>query len=314
MNPAGSRPAGPAPRLAPGMRVIDGTLLAGWPLPPAGAARGLAPGGTLMIAGSALMPGAAILAATAALRVGAGPVSVATARSVAPILAVALPESRVLGLRETPRGGLTRLPPGTAGWEFGTLLVGPGMPGDDATARLLQGARARHPRAPLVLSAGATQALGSDAVPWDRFVAGPVLALADDAELAALAGTTPAEVQAHPARVTQKAARHWRVAILHRGSPAQVAAPDGRTFVLADAPAGLSLPGAGAVLGGIAVGLLARGAGLEQAAAWSLALHAAAFAALVGRLGPVGGLAREVVDELPGALRRLDLAAGQHPA
>lgn len=293
----------PDAKAPPGLREIDPGLLREWPLPPVPCVPGRRAGRTLMIAGSALRPGAAILAATAALRVGSGPLSVATARSVATAIALAVPEGRILGLRETPRGGLARLPPGAASWDFDTVLVGPGMPGDDATARLVQGARARHPRVPLVLAGGAVLALENEPVPWDRFAAGPVLVVCDSTELASLAGIREAEVDAAGVRAALKAARHWRVVILHRGMAAHVAMPDGRTWIHPAAGPALALPGAGHVLAGIATGLLARGCALEHAAVWASALHAGAFEALSARIGPVGGLAREVLDHLPFALR-----------
>jgi broad specificity phosphatase PhoE len=59
-----------------------------------------------VVAGSREIPGAAILAAMAALRSGAGKLTIATAKSVAPALALAVPEARVIALPETTAGGL----------------------------------------------------------------------------------------------------------------------------------------------------------------------------------------------------------------
>ena len=50
--------------------------------------------------------GAIVLAAVAALRAGAGKVAIATAESIAPAVSVAVPEARVIGLPQTPAGGL----------------------------------------------------------------------------------------------------------------------------------------------------------------------------------------------------------------
>ena len=52
------------------------------------------------------MPGAVILAATAALRAGAGKLRIATARSVAPLVASEVPEARVFALPETKGGDI----------------------------------------------------------------------------------------------------------------------------------------------------------------------------------------------------------------
>ncbi|MEO7387280.1 MAG: ADP/ATP-dependent (S)-NAD(P)H-hydrate dehydratase [Gammaproteobacteria bacterium] len=296
------------PRLTPreGLREITPRLLVEWPLPPAEAvSRPSNLRRTLVVAGSALMPGAAILSAVSALRAGAGPLSIATGRSVAPTVALAVPEGRILGLRETPRGGLTRLPPGAASWDFDTVLVGPGMQDDDTTARLVQGVRARYPRAPLQLAAGAIHAMENETVPWDRFAAGPVLITADAVELAQLTGLSEAQVLADGPRAAAKAARHWRVVVLLKSPVAHVATPDGRVWTQLAAGAALALPGAADVLSGVVTGLIARGCTLEQAAVWGLALQTRAFDVLAERLGPVGGLARELADCVPGVMHTL---------
>src|SRR5436853_5449472 len=81
---------------------VTDALLRAWPLPqPDAEGDKEARGRTLVVAGGREMPGAALLAARASLRAGAGRLVVATAASVAPGLAAALPEARVLALSET---------------------------------------------------------------------------------------------------------------------------------------------------------------------------------------------------------------------
>src|SRR3954469_23126141 len=86
-------------------RIIDKGRLGELPWPEHGReASKAARGKLLVVAGSASLPGAAILAALAALRVGCGTVRVATPRSVALAVGVAVPELMVLPLPETPSG------------------------------------------------------------------------------------------------------------------------------------------------------------------------------------------------------------------
>ena len=67
----------------------------------------------------------------------------------------------------------------------------------------------------------------------------------------------------------------------------------------------VSTAGAGdAHLGGIIAGLAARGATLEQAACWGVALHALAGERLAARTGLLGYLARELPDEIPSLLQQ----------
>ena len=68
----------------------------------------VARGTALIVGGSAETPGGALLAAVAALRMGAGKVQIATVGSVAAVLAVAVPEARVLALPETDEGAIAR--------------------------------------------------------------------------------------------------------------------------------------------------------------------------------------------------------------
>src|SRR5829696_7601355 len=64
-------------------------------------------GRVMVVAGSVEVPGAALLCGIGALRAGAGKLQMATCRSVAPHLGVAVPEALVSGLDETPGGGIS---------------------------------------------------------------------------------------------------------------------------------------------------------------------------------------------------------------
>src|SRR5690242_18517229 len=81
-------------------------LLQGWPLP-ALTGRGKNSRGDVWVMGGARgTPGAVMLAGRAALRVGAGRLTLAVAESVATAMAVAVPESGVKPLPQTPRGSV----------------------------------------------------------------------------------------------------------------------------------------------------------------------------------------------------------------
>lgn len=61
----------------------------------------------------------------------------------------------------------------------------------------------------------------------------------------------------------------------------------------------------GDTLAGIVAGLAARGAEPVRAATWGIFLHGAAGVALARRVGPIGFLARELLDEIPPLMHRL---------
>jgi NAD(P)H-hydrate repair Nnr-like enzyme with NAD(P)H-hydrate dehydratase domain len=60
------------------------------------------------------------------------------------------------------------------------------------------------------------------------------------------------------------------------------------------------------VLAGIITGLAARGAPLEQAAAWGVVLHALAGKRLAERHGRLGFLARELLREIPSVMHGIE--------
>jgi NAD(P)H-hydrate repair Nnr-like enzyme with NAD(P)H-hydrate dehydratase domain len=86
-----------------------------------------------------------------------------------------------------------------------------------------------------------------------------------------------------------------------------VATPDGDLWVSGAGQAGLGTSGSGDVLAGLVAGLLARGAEPAQAAVWGSHLHATAGERLAARVGPLGYLARELLDEAPAVLTELSV-------
>jgi NAD(P)H-hydrate repair Nnr-like enzyme with NAD(P)H-hydrate dehydratase domain len=78
-----------------------------------------------------------------------------------------------------------------------------------------------------------------------------------------------------------------------------IASPDGRCYRTQKGNIGLATSGSGDVLAGIVAGLAARGAEPLQAALWAVNLHSGAGDRLLHRVGAVGYLARELLDELP---------------
>ena len=84
-----------------------------------------------------------------------------------------------------------------------------------------------------------------------------------------------------------------------------MASPDGSTWHVPQGHAGLATAGSGDVLAGLVVGLLGRGAEVEQAACWATYLHSTAGERLSSAIGGVGFLARELVDQVPPVLAEL---------
>ena len=287
--------------------LISPALLRRWPLPPIDGAAGKEGRGTvLVIGGSEQIPGAAILAATAALRAGAGRVTVATGRSVAPVVAALLPEARVVGLRQSRDGELAPVRQGelrklVLGCD--AVLVGPGVMSPAAGASLFRACSAAIGDAVLIADAAA---LAGCPLPRGRAARprAPLILTPHAGEMAHLTGMTKPAILADPQAVAHRAADRLRATVVLKGAKTHVAAAQGAAFHNTAGNIGLGTSGSGDVLSGLIAGLCARGADPVQAAVWAVYLHAKAGEALASALGPLGFLARELLPQLPRLLAR----------
>ncbi|WP_129336170.1 NAD(P)H-hydrate dehydratase [Cellulomonas endophytica] len=300
---------------APAPLPLTPSALRAWPLPDRRGSKDDR-GGVLVIGGARATVGAVLLAGTASLRVGAGRLTLAVARSAAPSLAVAVPEAGVVGLPETAAGSLVGTHGGLLDAELeraDVVLLGPGLDEPDGTRALLRAVvAALPPTTPVVLDAFALGVLPS--TPDVRAALAGRLALTPNgAEAARLLGSRGEEDDATAAA---RVAERFGAVVTLRG---QVAAPpdDDGTHEDGDGPSasgawacasgysGLGTSGSGDVLAGAVAGLVAGGATLPQATAWGVSLHATAGDRLAARVGPLGYLARELLDELPRVLVEL---------
>jgi NAD(P)H-hydrate repair Nnr-like enzyme with NAD(P)H-hydrate dehydratase domain len=117
------------------------------------------------------------------------------------------------------------------------------------------------------------------------------------------------EIGAAPERHALEAAQRWNAVVALKGPRTVIATPGGERWQHEGGNVGLATSGSGDVLAGIIAGLAARGAGLAQAAAWGVALHARAGERLAERFGRLGYLARELCDIIPALLEQ---AAGDN--
>lgn len=288
-------------------RITD-ALLKRWPLPRVHPQLGKeGRGDVLTIGGSSQIPGAAILAAVGALRAGAGRLQIATARSVAPFVAVSVPEARVIALRETRAGELA---PGChrllveeiAG--AGATLIGPGMCDERAAIDLLRYCAKVRAHSSLVVDAAALKVFaGRKPLSGGRLR--EVIATPHAGEMADLWGCSRDEVIRDPLQVARVAAAQLNVVMTLKGAQTFVVAPDGTAYHNVAGNVGLGTSGSGDTLSGVIAGLCARGASALQAAVWGVYLHAKAGDLLARRIGPLGFLARELLTEIPLLLRKL---------
>lgn len=265
-------------------------------------------GRVLVIGGSVETPGGVLLAGLAALRAGAGKLQIATCRSIAPPLAVAVPEARVIGLEETPDGGIAAVAADTLTERCGrtdVVLLGPGMLGGDAvsllTRRLLEAVRDPC----FVLDAAALHELDGCRTAFGGPLgehAGRIVLTPHAGEMARLLGLRREVVLADPLAAAREAATGLQAVVAMKGGCTFVVDPGGRAWSCDRGNVGLATSGSGDTLAGIIAGLLARGAAPAEATVWGVYLHAEAGARLARRQGPIGYLARELLAEIPGIM------------
>ncbi|MES3021302.1 MAG: NAD(P)H-hydrate dehydratase [Pseudomonadota bacterium] len=287
---------------------LDDAALRAWPLPlPAADGDKEQRGHVLVLGGSHEMPGAVILAAGAALRAGAGKLTIATGASVAHLVALAIPEARVIALPENPNGGFTAEaaalidPLADA---IDALLVGPGMKDEPATAALVRALLPRLAGCAVVLDAcamGVVRAPDAPGAEAFRF-AEPVIMTPHAGEMAHLTGISKHDILITPEQHAAQAAQRWNAVLALKGARTLIGTPEGELFRHEGGNIGLAISGSGDTLAGIIAGLAARGAGLAQATCWGVALHARAGEKLATRFGVLGYLAREIADEVPGLM------------
>lgn len=278
------------------------SLLGKHPLPPVVEATKNEHGRLMVVGGSRNTPGSAAICATAAMRAGCGKVTIATVESMAPHVALAVPEALVLGLAETRHGAFARSAIATVSErasEYDALVVGPGMKQaklcSTLAGRLLELNLCR-----LVLDAAMLHALP----PHDRAsrrAASPIL-LPHDGEMAALLGCEQEDVHADPVGCGLQCAQRYGALTLVKGPQSHVVTPDGRVWKYEGGGPGLGVSGSGDTLAGVLGGLLARGAEPLAALLWAVWLHGEAGAALTRKIGKVGFLARELSAEVPALL------------
>ena len=262
-------------------------------------------GKVLIVAGSAELAGAALLAGHGALRTGAGILQIATVRSAALHIAVAMPEALVVGCDETSEGGIDAAKAQRIidlACECDALLIGPGLQDKTSVATLTAALLAEADKPVLALDAAAFTTL-------DRAHSanrpGRVVVTPHSGEMASFLGVNRDAVDADPISIASRAAQELQAIVALKGAVTHIAAPNGTTWRSAHGSIGLATSGSGDTLAGILAGLLARGTDPALAAVWAVYLHPSAGQRLTERLGRYGLLARELAQEIPGIMQEL---------
>ena len=263
-------------------------------------------GHLLVVAGSVGKTGAAALAAGSAMRCGAGLVTLSIAESlhsiaetlVLEVMTAPLTESRCGVLGDAAVDDIKKLISGKA-----CLAIGPGIGQAPETRRLIQKIISQI-EIPMVIDAdglnnltGQTQLLKS--------LKAPAVLTPHPGEMARLIDATPAEVQHNRLKCARDFATNFKVHVVLKGAATVIAHPDGKAYINPTGNSGMASGGMGDVLTGVLAGFITQGFSPEEAAHAAVYLHGAAADTLAKTIGPFGYLAGEVMNAIPGEIKKL---------
>ena len=295
-----------AAAVKPGQFMITQRLIQSYLLPrPAEAHKGTA-GHLLVIAGSTGKTGAAAMTSISALRAGAGLVTLGIAESLNPILESRMLEAMTAPMPESIRGILGDSAFGTIRQELSgkrCLAIGPGIGQAPETKKLVRRIIPASP-IPIVVDADGINNLAGEADNLKNAKA-PVILTPHPGEMARLLETGVKQVQQDRISCARNFAVGYGVHVVLKGARTAVAHPDGRVFINPTGNAGMAAGGMGDVLTGIIAGLIAQGLTAEAAACAGVYLHGAAADSLAEKMGPYGYLAGDVMNAIPGEIKKV---------
>jgi NAD(P)H-hydrate epimerase len=260
-------------------------------------------GKVLSVAGSQGMAGAAILTARAALRGGAGLVTAALPRSLSAAVTAGAPEATQLSLPEPESPDYEKQLGAALGSDldvrFDALAVGPGL-GTAPRSRLLLESVLAQSRRPQVLDADALNlvAAGARIGRLESRVWTP-----HPGEFHRLAGASPQSAAERVSACQRFVKDHGGVIVL-KGHRTVVHSGE-RYFVNVTGNPGMATGGAGDVLTGIIVALLAQGLEPFDAARLGVFLHGLAGDLAARSLGQAAVVAADLIDFLPAAQKHV---------
>ncbi|MBW2569395.1 MAG: NAD(P)H-hydrate dehydratase [Deltaproteobacteria bacterium] len=263
-------------------------------------------GHLLLIAGSPGKTGAATMTAMSAMRTGAGLVTLGIPRSLNPVLESQCLEVMTCSLSETIDGmfnessfqAIVDLLPGKK-----CFAIGPGIGTSTETKNLVYRI-IQESKVPIVIDADGLNIL-AEHTQILRKLKVPVVLTPHPGEMARLIKSTADVVQKNRINCARDFAEKFNVNLVLKGARTIIAHPDGRVFVNQTGNSGMASGGMGDVLTGIIAGLITQGYSPESATHIGVYLHGSAADEMAKTIGPIGFLASDVMNAIPGEIRRL---------
>lgn len=255
-------------------------------------------GKILVVAGSKNMSGAAYFSAKAAYRMGAGLVRIVTPEENRQILQTLLPEAIVTTYQRNQLDGdwLTE----AINWAS-AIVIGPGM-GVSEEAKYLLSKVLSISKVPLVIDADAITLIAKEPELLHDHEQ-KIIMTPHVGEMSRLTGKLIPEIADNIIEVAEKFAAEKKVTCVLKDARTIVTEGTGYIYVNTSGNNGMATGGAGDVLTGVIVGLLAQGLREREAARLGVYIHGLAGDAAAAQKGPYGMLADDVCDAINEVVR-----------
>jgi NAD(P)H-hydrate epimerase len=184
------------------------------------------------------------------------------------------------------------------------VAIGPGISATESTALLVH-ALVKQIEQPLVLDADALNSLATDVAVLQSAASQTIILTPHPGEMARLAGTTVAAIEADRIGAASTFAQTYGVYLILKGARTIIAAPDGQVAINTSGNPGMATGGMGDVLTGLLVALLAQGYAPWTACRLGVFVHGFAGDRVAQEKGEMGMSAVDVQEELPYTFKHL---------
>jgi NAD(P)H-hydrate epimerase len=262
-------------------------------------------GHVAVVAGSRGKTGAAILAAQGALRSGAGLVTVATPRSVTPIIAAHAPDFMTEQLDETVDGTVHfAAAEHVLGLDVDVMVVGPGLGRGEGVSTFVRELLDKG-EMPLVLDADALNAFADEPSLLVGREGRDVIITPHPGEMSRLVGCTIDDVQSDRMGIARDFATTHKLYVVLKGYRTVIATPDGKVFINPTGSPGMATGGTGDVLAGMLAAWLGQLLDAEAACRLAVYVHGAAGELADADQGEIAMTASDLVDHISDAVLEL---------
>ena len=261
-------------------------------------------GKALFISGSANYLGAPYFSAMSFLKAGGGLSYLATAKSVAPFIAVKGSEIVFIPLKETETGSIALenldfLLDFSKKIDF--VVIGPGLSLNEETQELVRKFVENVEKPVLIDGDGLTAISKETSILKKR--RHPTILTPHPGEMSRLTGLSISDIKKDKINILRKYCKEFNSIIVLKGAHSLIGYPDGRIYINLSGNPGMATAGSGDVLTGTIAALYGLGLSIDDAVRIGVFIHGLAGDLAAQKLGMDGVTAGEILNMLPEAMR-----------